>query len=59
MAFAVAPTSKRVVEDILTLPMVLDRIIEQKGTVVEDEAQAPSQTQDLGVAEAEQGAAKK
>jgi hypothetical protein len=37
-AFAVAPTSKRVVEDILALPMVLDRIIEHKGTVVEDEA---------------------
>jgi len=37
-AFAVAPTSKRVVEDILALPMVLGRIIEYKGTVVEDEA---------------------
>jgi hypothetical protein len=37
-AFAVAPTSKRVVEDTLALPMVLGRIIEHKGTVVEDEA---------------------
>ena len=37
-SFAVAPTSKRVVEGILALPMVLDRIIEHKGTVVEDEA---------------------
>ena len=37
-AFAVAPTSKRVVEDILALPMVLGRIIEYKGTVVEGEA---------------------
>jgi hypothetical protein len=37
-AFAVASTSKRVVEDILALPMVLGRIIERKGTVVEDEA---------------------
>jgi hypothetical protein len=36
-AFAVAPTSKRVVEDILALPMVLGRIIEHKGTVVKDE----------------------
>jgi hypothetical protein len=37
-AFAVAPTSKRIVEDILVLPMALDRIIEHKGIVVEDEA---------------------
>jgi hypothetical protein len=37
-AFAVSPTSKRIVEDILALPMVLGRIIERKGTVVEDEA---------------------
>jgi hypothetical protein len=37
-AFAVAPTSKRIVEVILVLPMVLDRIIEHNGIVVEDEA---------------------
>ena len=37
-AFAVSPTSKRTVEDILALPMVLDMIIEHKGTVVEGEA---------------------
>jgi len=37
-AYAAAPTSKRIVEDTLVLPMVLDRIIEHKDTVVEDEA---------------------
>jgi hypothetical protein len=37
-AFAAAPTSKRTAEDILALSMGLDRIIEHKGTVVEDEA---------------------
>jgi hypothetical protein len=37
-AFAVAPTSKRIVEDILALPLVLDRIIEYEGCVVPDEA---------------------
>jgi len=37
-AFAVAPTSKRIVEDSFALPMALGRIIEHKGTVVEDEA---------------------
>ena len=37
-AFSVAPTSKRIVEDILALPMVLDRIIENEGCVVPDEA---------------------
>jgi hypothetical protein len=38
-AFAVAPTSKSIVEDIPALPMVLGNIIENKGTVVEDVAQ--------------------
>jgi hypothetical protein len=37
-AFAVFPTSKRIVKGILALPMVLGRIIEHKGTVVEGEA---------------------
>jgi len=37
-AFSVAPTSKRIVEDIIALPMVLDKIIEYKGCVVPDEA---------------------
>jgi hypothetical protein len=37
-AWALAPTSKRVCEDILMLPFVLDKIIAAHGTTVEDEA---------------------
>lgn len=37
-AFTVAPTSKRIVQDIIGLPMVLDKIIEYEGCVVPDEA---------------------
>ena len=37
-AFAVAPTSKRIFEDILALPFVLERVIEAKGAFVPDEA---------------------
>lgn len=37
-AFTVAPSSKRIVEDILALPFVLDKIIGNSGTVVPDEA---------------------
>ena len=36
-AWTVAPTSKRIVEDILALPRVLSKIIEYKGCVVPDE----------------------
>jgi hypothetical protein len=36
-AWTVAPTSKRIVEDILVLPRVLSKIIEYKGCVVPDE----------------------
>jgi hypothetical protein len=37
-AWAVAPTSKRICEDILMPPFVLDKIIAAQGTTVEDEA---------------------
>ena len=37
-AWAVAPTSKRICEDILMLPFVLEKIIAAQGTTVEDEA---------------------
>ena len=36
-AWTVAPTSKRIVEDILALPLVRSKIIEYKGCVVPDE----------------------
>ena len=36
-AFSVAPSSKRIVEDILVLDLVLDKIIEAEGCVVPDE----------------------
>jgi len=36
-AWAVAPSSKRIVEDILALPRVLSKIIEYEGCVVPDE----------------------
>ena len=37
-AWVEAPTSKRICEDILILPFVLDKIIAAQGTTVEDEA---------------------
>jgi len=37
-AWTVAPTSKRIVEDILELPSVLDKIIEHGGCCVPDDA---------------------
>jgi hypothetical protein len=37
-AWAVAPTSKRICEDILMLPFVLRKIIAAQGTIVEDNA---------------------